>query len=179
MVRFFKLSEIVFNRGKAYLNTQPFSGKIKTILRKGDQVELQYENGTIERVIRQGEKNYVKEFADNGIFTYPANVYRGVRRGLIQGSYSKNPTSRLIYEDANTSILYDSTDTIKSVVYKSDTKNIVYKNYSESVTDEIGNQISGEFLILERGKVIDTIKQEQNLSEKDILSAIKDFLNLT
>ena len=53
------------------------------------------------------------------------------------------------------------------------------KNYSESVTDEIGNQISGEFLILERGKVIDTIKQEQNLSEKDILSAIKDFLNLT
>ena len=68
MVRFFKLSEIVFNRGKAYLNTQPFSGKIKTILRKGDQVELQYENGTIERVIRQGEKKLCKRICRQWYF---------------------------------------------------------------------------------------------------------------
>ena len=83
-----KLEDVVFKNGAASLKEggEKFSGKIKDKLKNGDNIELIYKDGVLQKSKRKGEQNFTKVFDYNDKGKLTKVIKDGVETAFEHGA---------------------------------------------------------------------------------------------
>ncbi len=167
------LKDITFKNGTAYLNGEPYLGKIYHEMKNGDKVVLQYNSlGKLVRSEVSGTKNIVKEY-DNILNTVKITE-NGTSRNVNIGAIKNNALDALRIQQENTarfnSIMQES-DYEKVQAFLNDENN---KLSFEKLPDEQLNQVKNlRDKLFERRKYL---RIQSNIEAAKITSSRADSL---